>query len=284
MMPQHSMMSGDGLVSLGLLGDDNLDLVRIVKRIIYEATETNRKNSLNNNLNNNLSNEYEYSQNNQSLKSFIQSKSSFPYSQPQPQLYYDSGDYNNNNNNTNNGSISNLNSNFSNFNTQFTQTKHLNEKDLALIMSLNEEQVENLLSSEEKFNKFMNNFNQDQDQSNLIKQMKLETLDIAKNNLILKKEIDELAKILNSSLENYSQALQSYKNFLVLNSSSLKNLQPENLMTQLQVNLMELDDQSNKSIKCLLNSKSDNLDLELKECIKLRKEYHRKSILLQKYN
>ena len=183
-----------------------------------------------------------------------------------------------------NSSFSNLNSNFSNFNTNFTQTKHLNEKDLALIMSLSEEQVENLLSNEEKFNKFMNNFNHDQDQSNLIKQMKLETLDIAKSNLILKKEIDELAKILNSSLENYSHALQSYKNFLVLNSSSLKNLQHENLMTQLQVNLMELDDLSNKSIKCLLNSNSDNLDLELKECIKLRKEYHRKSILLQKYN
>lgn len=157
--------------------------------------------------------------------------------------------------------------------------------DLSLIDSLTEVQVNNLLEDEGKFRKFLSNFQHIQsEQKRLIEDVRGNVLEKAQGNLNLKKEIDALATKLDETHEKYTEDCQSYRNLLVLNSSTLTSLNPENVLTEIQVNLMELNDSSNDSIKCALNSteNGNNLDLVLKECVKLRKEYHSKAILLQK--
>ena len=122
------------------------------------------------------------------------------------------------------------------------------------------------------------------EQESFIAEMKRESGERAHSNIELQKETDGLASRLDELHEKYSQSCQSYQNFMALNSSLLASLNPENILTQIQVNLMELNDSTNKSIRSALNADNcDNLDLELKECIKMRKEYHKKSILFQKY-
>lgn len=157
--------------------------------------------------------------------------------------------------------------------------------DVSLINSISDDQVANLLSDEEKFGKFITNFQSIlNDQGTFIDEMKGESAEKARANIVLKREIDDLAGRLDELSRKYSQACQSYQNFMALNSASLASLNPENILTQIQVNLMELDDSTNNSIKSALNADDySNLDLELKECIKMRKEYHKRSILLRKY-
>ena len=156
--------------------------------------------------------------------------------------------------------------------------------DLNLIDSLTEEQVKHLLSDEEKFHKFMTNYKPVLDhKERLLEELKDEIMEKARANIDLKMEIDHLSTKLGEAHEKYSETVQSYQNFLVLNSANLSALNPENLLTQVQVNLMEFNDLSSESIKNALNSgDQSNLDLELKECVKMRKEYHKKAILLQK--
>lgn len=157
--------------------------------------------------------------------------------------------------------------------------------DLSLIDSLTEEQVRNLLSDEEKFRKFLTNFKPILDKKEReIEEKKAELKERARANINLKKEVDNLAIRLGETHERYAEACQSYQNFMVLNSSTISAMNPENILTQIQVNLMELNDLSNDAIKNVLNNSGDqgNLDLELKECVKTRKEYHKKAILLQK--
>lgn len=162
--------------------------------------------------------------------------------------------------------------------------------DLSLIDSLTEVQVNNLLTDEEKFLKFFKNYKPIFDEKErVIEGIKEELIEMAEANINLKKEIDALATKLGDSHEKYSETLQSYQNFLVLNSANISALNTENLLTQIQVNLMELNDLSNEALKSALNSSSgggggdqNNLDLELKECVKMRKEYHKRAILLQK--
>lgn len=158
------------------------------------------------------------------------------------------------------------------------------DHDLSLIESLSDEQVNNLLADDEMFGKFMKNFKHiEEERGKRLEAKKAEALEKCKNNLSLKKEINALASKLDETHENYSQISQSYQNFLVLNASNLTALNPENLITQIQVNLMELNDLSNNYIKQVVSfSEHGNMDLELKECIKLRKEYHKRAILLKK--
>lgn len=157
--------------------------------------------------------------------------------------------------------------------------------DVSLINSLTEDQLNNLLNDEEKFRKFMTNFQSIMDQQvEFMAEMKNEAKERASANIELKKEIDGLARRLDEVQDQYSQSCQSYQNFMALNSTAISSLNPENVLTQIQVNLMELNDSTNQSIRSALNSEDySNLDLELKECIKMRKEYHKKAILLQKY-
>lgn len=157
--------------------------------------------------------------------------------------------------------------------------------DLSLIDSLTEEQIKNLLSDEEKFRKFLTNFKPILDKKEReVEEKKAELREKARANLNLKMEVDNLAIKLGETHEKYAEACQSYQNFMVLNSSTISAMNPENILTQIQVNLMELNDLSNDAIKNVLNNSADqsNLDLELKECVKTRKEYHKKAILLQK--
>ena len=166
-------------------------------------------------------------------------------------------------------------------NSPVISTRH----DLSLIESLTEDQVKHLLTNEEKFRKFLTNYNPIfNEKERFLDGIKEELKEIARNNINLKKEIDYLSTKLGESHEKYCETLQSYQNFLVLNSSNISALNPENLLTQIQLNLMELNDLSRESIKKALNSSGDqnNLDLELKECVKMRKEYHKRAILLQK--
>ena len=157
--------------------------------------------------------------------------------------------------------------------------------DVSLINSLSDDQVNNLLNDEEKFRKFMGNFQSAMDNQKIfISEMKRESIERACGNVNVKKEVNELAVKLDEMHKKYSQAFQSYQNFVALNSSALASLNGENILTQIQVNLMELNDSTNNSIRSALHSEDfGNLDLELKECIKMRKEYHKKSILLKKY-
>ena len=167
-------------------------------------------------------------------------------------------------------------------NSPVISTRH----DLSLIESLTEDQVKHLLTNEEKFRKFLTNYNPIfNEKERFLDGIKEELKEIARNNINLKKEIDYLSTKLGESHEKYYETLQSYQNFLVLNSSNISALNPENLLTQIQLNLMELNDLSSESIKNALNSiggDQNNLDLELKECVKMRKEYHKRAILLQK--
>lgn len=166
-------------------------------------------------------------------------------------------------------------------------THHFNSNlDLSLIDSLTEDQVKHLLTNEEKFRKFLTNYNPIfNEKERFIDGMKEELKEMARANINLKKEIDYLSTKLGESHEKYSETLQSHQNFLVLNSSNISALNPENLLTQIQLNLMELNDSSYESIKNALylsGGDHSNLDLELKECVKIRKEYHKRAILLQK--
>lgn len=177
--------------------------------------------------------------------------------------------------------------NNNNIQSQKNYQKHLQRNykfDLSLIDSLSEEQVNNLLADDVKFRKFLSNFkNMQEDQTKLIEDLRMTAREKAEKNIILKKEIDALAAKLDETHEKYTEASQSYQNMLALNSSALAALNPDNVLTEIQVNLMELNDSSNNSIKEALKcSETDNLDLVLKECVKLRKEYHSKTILLQK--
>lgn len=180
----------------------------------------------------------------------------------------------------NNGPTNNVHSS-----TLRSQT-NVHEFDLSLIDSLTEDQVNQLLTDEERFIKFFKNYKPIFDEKErLIERMKEELKGIANANINLKKDIDCLSTKLGDSHEKYSEALQSYQNFIVLNSASISALNPENLITQIQVNLMESNDLSHESIKMALNScggDHNNLDMELKECVKMRKEYHKKAILFQK--
>lgn len=175
--------------------------------------------------------------------------------------------------------VKNSYSNTYNYNSRF---------DLSLIDSLTDVQVNHLLTDEEKFLKFFKNYKPIFDEKErVIEGMREELIEMANSNINLKKEIDALSTKLGDSHEKYSETLQSYQNFLVLNSANISASNPENLLTQIQVNLMELNDLSNEAIKKALNSSGgggdqNNLDLELKECVNMRKEYHKKAILLQK--
>lgn len=157
--------------------------------------------------------------------------------------------------------------------------------DVSLINSLSDDQVKNLLNDEEKFLKFVTNFQSVlDDQDGFIAEMKRETREKAHENIDKKTEIDALALRLDEMHQKYSQTCQSFQNFMTLNASSLASLNPENILTQIQVNLMELNDSTNNSIRSALSTDDySNLDLELKECIKMRKEYHKRTILLKKY-
>lgn len=157
--------------------------------------------------------------------------------------------------------------------------------DISLINSLSNDQVENLLKDEDKLGKFMTNFQSVlDDQVSFLSELKREAKEKAQGNIELKTEIDGLAKRLDEMHRKYSETCQSFQNFMALNSSPLASLNPENILTQLQVNLMELNDSTNNSIRSALNTDDHgNLDLELKECIKMRKEYHKKAILFRKY-
>ena len=174
---------------------------------------------------------------------------------------------------------------FNNINT----TQLYSKFDLSLIDSLTDDQVNHILTDEGKFVKFLKNYRTIfEEKEQVVEGLKRELRTMAHANINLKKELDNLSTKLGDSHERYSEALQSYQNFLVLNSANISALSPENLLTQIQVNLMELNDLSSEAIKSALNScnsgsaDQNNLDLELKECVKMRKEYHKKAILLQK--
>ena len=154
--------------------------------------------------------------------------------------------------------------------------------DLSLVDSLSEDQIKNLLKDEAKFFKFLSNFKNIQSERQLlIEEMREKSLQTAQDNLNIKKEIGSLSLKLDETHRKYTETCQSFQNFVVLNSSTLSALKPENILTEIQVNLMELNDSSNNFIENALKSE-ENLDSVLKECVKLRREYHSKSILLQK--
>lgn len=258
-IPKHPMIDSDGQVKLEIgMGSDG-DLVGIVRRIIQFSTIGNTGNTPNTSNTLNTGNNT---------------------------LYHASNSLNSNSNL--NISVNSLNVPSSSTNETFSPVVNLSngfQMDVSLISSLTEEQVNHLLNDEEKFKKFMSNFQSVLDeQENFIYEMKCESIEKARANIELKKEIDHLGKRLDDLNEKYSQTCQSYKNFMALNASALASLSPENILTEIQVNLMELNDFTNNAIKSALSSENySNLDLELKECVKMRKDYHKKAILLQKY-
>lgn len=159
----------------------------------------------------------------------------------------------------------------------------LNEHDSILLSSISELQATDLLKCEDKFKKFMDNFTSASEKLVLQEQLKRDNLTRAQGNLKIVEEIEELAIKLNQTHAEYLQAVQSYNNFISENESQLHKLDSENLITQIEVNLMELNDFTTKSLKSSLNSGLTS-DSDVKEYVVLRKKYHKRAILLQKYH
>jgi hypothetical protein len=180
-----------------------------------------------------------------------------------------------------------FNNNTTNTTTTITSSFQLNQNDLNLLHSLTHEQCQTLLNANDQvFQKFLsNNMTSVQEQEKLNIQIESQIREKANANLSLRREIDQLASQLDQAHASYNETLQSYKNFMVLNSATLNELKPDCVFSKLQVSLMELNDLSSDSLKTLINDgcETKNFDLELKEAIKQRKEYHKKAILLQKF-
>ena len=70
---------------------------------------------------------------------------------------------------------------------------------------------------------------------------------------------------------------------MALNSTAISSLNPENVLTQIQVNLMELNDSTNQSIRSAPSILRDysNLDLELKSASKCGKNIIKSHIITE---